>query len=100
RAAIRSLDKNQTVAEIATLDDLLSQSTVMPRFSTTVVLVLSGFALLIAMVGVYGLVAYAIARRMPELGIRLTLGASPRRLSWLLLRETMERVLPGIGCGL
>ena len=70
RNAIRGLDKNQPVAEIGTLEESLSRSTAMPRFTTFVIGVVSGFALLIAVVGVYGLLAYTVAQRMPELGIR------------------------------
>ena len=87
RNAIRSIDKNQPVAEIGTLEESLARSTAMPRFTTFVIGAVSGFALLIAVVGVYGLLAYTVAQRMPELGIRSALGASPLQLSWLLLRQ-------------
>ena len=100
RNAIRELDKNQPVAEIGTLEEALSRSTAMPRFTTFVISVVSGFALLIAVVGVYGLLAYTVAQRMPELGIRLALGASPPQVFWLLLRQAMVRVLTGITGGL
>ena len=100
RNAIRELDKNQPVAEIDTLEEALSRSTAMPRFTTFVISVVSGFALLIAVVGVYGLLAYTVAQRMPELGIRLALGASPPQVFWLLLRQAMVRVLTGITGGL
>jgi putative ABC transport system permease protein len=100
RNAIRGLDKNQPVAEIGTLEESLSRSTAMPRFTTFVIGVVSGFALLIAVVGVYGLLAYTVAQRMPELGIRLTLGASPLQMSWLLLRQALLRVLAGVTGGL
>jgi putative ABC transport system permease protein len=100
RGAIRGLDKNQPVGEIGTLEESLSRSIAMPRFTTFVIGVVSGVALLIAVVGVYGLLAYTVARRMPELGIRLTLGASPLQVSWLLLRQAMVRVLAGVTGGL
>jgi putative ABC transport system permease protein len=100
RSAIRALDKNQPVAEIGTLEESLTRSTAMPRFTTFVIGVLSGFALLIAVVGVYGLLAYTVAQRIPELGIRLALGASPLQLCWLLLRQAMARVLAGVAGGL
>jgi len=100
RKAIRGLDKNQPVAEIGTLEETLSRSIAVPRFTTFILGAVSGFALLIAVVGVYGLVAYTVAQRMPEFGIRLTLGASPLLVSWLLLRQAMVRVLAGIAGGL
>ena len=100
RNAIRSVDKNQPVAEIGTLEEWLSGSTAVPRFTTFVIGAVSGFALLIAVVGVYGLLAYTVAQRMPELGIRSALGASPVQLSWLLLRQAMMRVLTVVAGGL
>jgi putative ABC transport system permease protein len=100
RNAIHGLDKNQPVAEIGTLEETLSRSIAVPRFTTFIIGAVSGFALLIAVVGVYGLLAYTVEQRMPDLGIRLTLGASPRQVSWLLLRQAMVRVLAGIVGGL
>lgn len=100
RNAIRALDKNQPLAEVGTLDEVLKRSTAMPRFITAAIGLVSAIALLIAVVGVYGLLAYTVSRRMPELGIRLALGASPRNVSWLLLRQAMARVLAGITGGL
>jgi len=100
RGAIRGLDKNQPIAEVDTLDRVLTRSTAMPRFTTAVIGAVSGFALLIAVLGVYGVLAYTVAQRVPELGIRLTLGASPFQVLWLLLRSTMLRVLAGITGGL
>jgi len=100
RSVIHGLDKNQPVGEIGTLDESLARSTAMPRFTTSVIGVVSGFALLIAVVGVYGLLAYTVAQRRPELGIRLALGASPLVVSCLLLRQAMLRVLAGIVAGL
>ena len=100
RSAIRSLDKNQPIAEVGTLEEVLTRSTALPRFTTAVIGSVSGFGLLIALVGVYGLLAYTVARRMPELGIRLTLGASPLHLSWLLIRQTMLQVFAGVAGGL
>jgi putative ABC transport system permease protein len=100
RSAVRSLDKNQPLAEIETIEEVLDRSTAVPRFTTAIIAFGAGLALLIAIVGVYGLLAFTLARRMPELGIRLALGASPRHLSWLLLRQAMPRVFAGIVAGL
>jgi len=88
------------VAEIGTLEETLTRSFAIPRFTTFVIGVISGLALLIAVVGVYGLLSYTVAQRIPELGIRLTLGASPWQVSWLLLRQAMARALAGVACGL
>ncbi len=100
RNVIHGIDKNQPLAEIGTLEESLALSTAMPRFTTSIIGVVAGFALLIAVLGVYGLLAYTVAQRMPELGIRLTLGASPIQVSGLLLRQAMTRVLAGVAGGL
>jgi len=100
RRAIRGVDKNQPVAEIGTLDEWLARSTALPRFTTSVSGAVSGLALLIALIGVYGLLAHTVARRTPELGIRSTLGASPMQLCWMLLRQALVRVLAGVAGGL
>lgn len=100
RRVVRTIDKNQPIGEIGTLKGLLAHSTAMPRFNTFVICTVSGFALLLALIGVYGLLAYTVAQRLPELGIRITLGASPLEVSWLLLRQAMLRVLTGMTAGL
>jgi putative ABC transport system permease protein len=100
RSIVRDIDKNQPVAEIGTLEELLTRSTAMPRFTTSVIGIVSVLALVIAVIGVYGLLAYTVVQRMPEFGIRLALGASAPQVSWLLLREAMLRVLIGVAGGL
>jgi predicted permease len=100
RNTILTIDKNQPVSEIATLDQILTGSTAIPRFTTLVIAALSAFALLIALVGVYGLLAYTVTQRVPELGIRLTLGASPRQIVSLLVCHALVRILLGISGGL
>jgi len=73
RSAVRQIDRNQPLAEVGTLDEFLGRSDALPRFITAAAGAASGFALLIALVGLYGLLAYMVAQRMPEFGIRLAL---------------------------
>ena len=100
RGAVRGIDRNQPVSEIETLDEVLARSTLLPRFMTAVVCAVSGLALLLAGVGIYGLLAYAVEQRTPEIGIRVAMGAEPAQVCWLLIRDSMSRVLAGIACGL
>lgn len=100
RSMLHGIDKNQPAADIGTLEETLSRSTALPRFTTFVTGAVSGLELLIAVIGVYGLPAYTVVQRMPELGIRLTLGASPWRMSRLLLRQAMLRAFAGVTGGL
>ena len=99
RSQILSIDKDQPVSEIATLEQGLSRSTAAPRVTTWIIGGVSLLALIIALVGVYGVLAYSAAQRAPEIGIRLALGASPRQLLWMLLRQGMLRVGAGIAVG-
>ncbi len=100
RKAIRGIDRSQPIAEVATLDDILSRSTAIPRFATAVIGILSAIALLIAVVGTYGLLAYMIGQRFPEIAIRLALGASSLHVSGLIFKGAMLRVLAGVAAGL
>ena len=100
RGAIRDIDKSQPVSEVGTLDEVLSKSMAIPRFAASIFTILAGLALLISIIGVYGLLVYTVARRFMELSIRLALGASPMQVSLLLLRQSMFRVLIGVAGGL
>jgi putative ABC transport system permease protein len=100
RRAIHEVNKSQPIGEIGTIEQVLSRSTAIPRFATVIISVLSGIALLIAVVGTYGLLAYTIAQRFPELAIRLALGGSSVQVSWLMLRQAMLRVFAGVVSGL
>jgi putative ABC transport system permease protein len=100
RKAIRDIDRSQPIAEVGTLKEVLDHSTAIPRFATVVIGILSGIALLIAVVGTYGLLAYTIAQRFPEFAIRLALGASSAHVLGLMLKRAMFRVLAGVAAGL
>jgi putative ABC transport system permease protein len=100
RSVIRDLDRSQPVSEIGTLEEVLTKATAVPRFSASISNVMAGVALLIAVIGVYGLLSYTIAQRLSELSIRLALGASPVNVSLLLIRQSMLRVFAGVAVGL
>jgi hypothetical protein len=100
RLAVHAVDKNEPIAEIDTLESSLRRATAMPRLTAGAIAVLSTCALLIAVIGVYGLLAYAFAQRSLELGIRVALGASPLQMLWALVKSAGGRVFAGIGAGL
>jgi putative ABC transport system permease protein len=100
RNTIHGIDKRLPLDEVGTLDQVLSHATAIPRFVAATAGLLSVFSLLIAVIGVHGLVAYTVERRIPELGIRVALGASRFQISALLFRGTMIRVFAGLACGL
>ena len=100
RHALHTVDKNLPLGEVGTLEQVLSRSTAIPRFVAVTAGLLSAFSLMIAVIGIHGLLAYSVERRIPELGIRLALGASRLEILALLLRGTMVRVFAGLVCGL
>jgi predicted permease len=100
RAEVRALDPNQPVSRVQSLDEAISGSLVQDRFN---VLLLGGFAVLavvLAVIGVYGVMAYSVARRRREIGLRMALGARGGEVLLLFLREAAVIVVVGVGLGL
>jgi len=100
RKAIHAVDKDLPIGEVDTVEDLLSRSTAIPRFVATTAGSIAGFSLLVAAIGIYGLLAYTVARSTPEFGIRFALGASRAQITWLVLRRTIVRLMTGLSGGL
>ena len=100
RAALRSIDPHQPIYAIDTLAARFQSTVMMRRMVSAVLLVLAGVALLLAAMGIYGIVAFMASQREREFGIRLALGASARQLVIELLRRTSSLVAIGIGIGL
>jgi ABC-type antimicrobial peptide transport system permease subunit len=95
REAVRRLDPTQPVADLVSLDQMVDRSTAARRFNMVVITLFAGLAFLLALIGIYGVTAYSVSQRTPELGIRVALGASPGDVSRLLLSEGVK--LAGIG---
>jgi putative ABC transport system permease protein len=96
RKQVWAVDESEPVTKVETLADVIADSIWRPRFSAWIFSVLSGLALLLTSVGIYGVVAYTTSLRVREIGIRVALGASPRRVIMTVLRDAM---LP-LGAGL
>ncbi len=99
RATVLSMDKDQPVADVRTMEDLLSASLARTRFATALMAVFAGMALLLAVLGIYGVVTYIVEERTREIGIRVALGASYRGVIGLLLKQGMRLALLGIVIG-
>jgi predicted permease len=100
RREIASVDRNLPVFLAKTLRQQSAQSLLRERLLATVSSFFGGLALMLACLGLYGLMAYAVARRAGEIGIRMALGARRDHILWLVLRETLWLTLAGIAAGL
>jgi putative ABC transport system permease protein len=96
RRQVRSLDPQQAVFDVATLESRLADSIALERFASWLIGGLAALALVLALVGIYGVVAYGVAQRTREYGLRLALGAQGREL----LRLTLAGAAPLIGLGI
>jgi putative ABC transport system permease protein len=97
--AIWKVNNNQAVTNIETLEEIKSQSVAPAEFRTALLAIFAGIALLLAAVGIYGVVSYSVAQRVPEMAIRLALGASSGDLLKLVIGKTMLIVLVGLALG-
>ena len=87
RSIMRQVDPEQALVRIQTLEDTLRRATAPRRFTLQLVGAFSLIALVLAMVGIYGVVAESVGRRVPEIGIRMALGATARDVMTLILRQ-------------
>lgn len=99
RAVVWKADRDVPVPEERTLEQLMSESVARRRFQMTLVLLFAIAALALAAFGTYGVVSYAVARRRPEIGIRMALGAGQGRVLRLVLRQGMMPVFAGLVAG-
>jgi len=99
RDRIRSIDSSQPVGQIESVSNLVASSIAQPRANSALLTAFAVVALLLAMIGVFGLLAYDVAQRTPELGIRLALGGQPHDLLALVLKSGMALVGTGLLIG-
>lgn len=99
-AAIHDVDPDQPVADVMTMESRVSRSLAPPGFSTGLATALALIGLALTIVGTYGLSSYSVAERQREIGIRLALGAEPKRVIRMVLREGLGYALAGLSIGL
>ncbi|HXI74537.1 MAG TPA: ABC transporter permease, partial [Pyrinomonadaceae bacterium] len=100
RHEVQALDKTQLVHSVRTLDSVMSEAIATPRFRTSLLSVFAVVALILAIVGIYGVMSYAVTQRTHEIGIRMALGAQATDVLKLLVRNGMGPVLLGVMLGL
>jgi predicted permease len=100
RTAVRALDRNVPVYQVATMEDRLSKSAAQPRFQAFLFTSFAAIALVLAAVGLYGLLSYVVAQRSMEIGLRLALGAQRSQVLAMIVRRGLLLTLAGLGSGL
>jgi len=96
---VRSIDPNESVFPVIKMDERLSNSVVERRFQTLLLGFFAAVALVISMVGIYGIISYAVSRRTHEIGVRMALGAKPRNVLRMIVLWGMKLTLIGVTLG-
>lgn len=100
RGEIRALDPTMPISNVRTLEEVLASSVAQPRFAMVLLGSFAAIALLLAVVGIYGVLSYAVSRRTREIGIRMAVGAEPGRVVSDVVGRGMAMALLGITAGL
>ena len=100
RQVVRQLDTNIPIYNLRTLDHQIDQSLLNDRLIATLSTAFGVLATILAVIGLYGVMAYTVARRTREIGVRMALGAMPGDVVWLVMREVLVLVGAGIALGL
>jgi putative ABC transport system permease protein len=100
RAKFAEMDPTLAVSNIASMESVVATSVAQPRILSEFLGVFAGFALLLSAIGIYGVMAYSVAARTQEMGIRMSLGAEPRDILKLVVRQGMRLALIGVVIGI
>jgi len=99
RREVRGATGDQVLYEVRTMDQLAKASLARQSFLLLVFGIFAGLSLLLACIGIYGVLAYLTGQRVPEIGVRMALGASAGEVMWLVLRQSLRMILVGVGVG-
>jgi len=99
RRNVQALDRNQLVYGLRTFEGVMSEAVATPRFRASLLGVFAAVALILAMVGVYGVMSYAVTQRTREIGIRMALGAEPSDALKMVMRQGAKLAAAGVAIG-
>jgi len=99
RKIAAAIDADQPVFDIVAMEDVLQQQGGFQRFYGRMLATFAGIALLLAAIGVYGLMSYTVAHRSHEIGIRITIGAEPKQILWLVMSHALKLAAVGVAIG-
>ncbi|MHB8755749.1 MAG: ABC transporter permease [Candidatus Acidiferrales bacterium] len=100
RQAVQSVDKNQPITAVKSMEEFLSESVSTQSLNTDLLTFFAALALVLAAIGIYGVMSYGVEQRTHEIGIRLALGAQPSDVVRMIVRQGVQLALIGIGIGL
>ncbi len=100
RSAMRQIDREQPLVNVRTMETSIAGTVAQPRLQAMLLLIFAGIAVALAAVGVYGVMAYTVSQRIPELGVRMAVGASPNRVVAMVVWHGARLALAGLGLGL
>jgi putative ABC transport system permease protein len=99
RTAVLAVDRDLPLGDTYTIEQIIERSTGDSRFRAFLVAVFAVVALVLATVGIYGLISYTVTERVPEIGVRLALGASPGQVGRLVVGQGLKLAVIGVGIG-
>jgi putative ABC transport system permease protein len=99
RAEMRAIDPSVPVANVRTMDEVVAMAMAQPRLSQWVLVLFGTAALLLAAVGLYGVLSYVVSERHHEIGIRMAIGADPAQVRWMVLRQGLALGCTGVIAG-
>jgi putative ABC transport system permease protein len=96
---LRGVANDHVLYDVRSMEQLVNDSLSTQRFVLVLFFVFAALALLLACIGIYGVVAYLMTQRVPEIGVRMALGATAGDVMWLVMRQSIVMIFAGVGCG-